>query len=314
VSPATHTQPSRKIALALVVVIALVPLLLFGDYGCFLRETLSREFPSIRTEYAAALCGSTSCRAQPPQRSEAVDAADRAKGESFIIEEYKNATHEIGMRLEQEHLLFALKFTLIGAILGLIFRYYPIRSEPPRGGASEGGGGEADLGVLRTICLCGWGAVVGCGLIDVRLQLNTRIITDIGAWIRNCLEAHLLPGPNVGWETYFSEIGLSRNSSLSNFLNSDRLLLTGMLYLACVYCFVYLPIFSRRLDRTVAHELLAIARPALLVCVLLFGWSRLYYYFDLPGVNYLYVLLVLLATTATQLSIARLSKAGPVAG
>jgi hypothetical protein len=311
-SLATHAQPSRKIALALIGVIALVPLLLFGDYGCLLHETLSRAFPSIRTAYAAALCGSTSCRARPPQHAEAVDAADRAKGESFLIEEYKNATHEIAIRLEQEHRLFALKFTLIGGILGLIFRYYPTHSEPPRGGASGGGGGEADLSALRTICLCSWGAVFGCGLIDVRLQLNTRIITDIGAWIRNCLEAHLLPGPNVGWETYFSEIGLSRNSSLSNFLNSDRLLLTGMLYLACVYCFVYLPIFSRRLDRTLARELLAIARPALLVCVLLFGWSRLYYYFDMPGVNYLYVLLVLLATAVTQLSITRLIRTGPL--
>jgi hypothetical protein len=307
------SAPTRKAALALVCVIAFVPLLLFGDHGCFFQESLSRAFPSLRTAQAETICQSTSCLARATGGATA-DAADRGEGENFLIEEYKNAAHEITTRLEQEHLLFALKFTLTGAILGLIFRYFPIRSEPPRDGASESVGVEADIGPLRTICLCGWGAVFGCGLVDVRLQLNTRVITDIGSWIRNCLEAHLLTGASVGWETYFSRIGLARNSGLSNFLNADRLLLTGMLYLACVYCFVYLPIFSRRLDPRLAHEVLVIARPALLVCVLLFGWSRLYYYFDIPGVNYLYILFVLAVTAATQWSIARLSKAGPIVG
>ena len=189
------------------------------------------------------------------------------------------------MRLGQEYLLFALKFTLTGAIFGLIFRYFPIRIEPPGGGSAEGADGERGLGSLRTISLCGWGAVVACLLIDVRLQLNTRIIVDIGARVRNCLEAHLLTGPNVGWETYFAGIGLSRNSSLSYILTSDRVVMTGMLYFACVYCFVYMPVFSRRLDRDAAQELLAIARPALLICVLLFGWTRLYNFVDIPGVN-----------------------------
>src|SRR5690348_15086130 len=39
----------------------------------------------------------------------------------FLLKQYENAVAEIQMRLAQENLMFALKFSLIGAILALLF-------------------------------------------------------------------------------------------------------------------------------------------------------------------------------------------------
>ena len=55
-SPTRYAVPARTVAFAHVMVIALLPMLLFGDYACFLHEKLSPFFPSMEMPYAATLC------------------------------------------------------------------------------------------------------------------------------------------------------------------------------------------------------------------------------------------------------------------
>ncbi len=102
----------------LVYCIALLPLSLFGNYSGIFSDALSTIFPNIDFHYNIPLCKSSSYPA-----TFALEDKDRSIDST--VEEYKTATKEIQVRLEQEHLLFALKFVLAGAVLGIVFRYYP---------------------------------------------------------------------------------------------------------------------------------------------------------------------------------------------
>jgi hypothetical protein len=288
----------------LVLCIVVLPLCLFGNYSGLLSAGLLKLFPAVNASYGTPACKSLSC-------PENYAPADPGKGVPFIVEQYRAATQEIRSRIEQEHLLFALKFVLTGAVFGIVFRYYPVRVFPAKENDGEGKPAEEKYSTIRSICLCSWAAVVVCSIVDVRLQFNTRIISDIGSWVRDCLEPCLVRRPVVGWETYFSSIGLPKDSPFSSILNGDRPLLTGLLYLFSIYLFIYLPKFRRGFDAKLSRDLFAIAKIALPVCTILFGWSRLYFYFDIPGVNYIYALLVVVIAVVVRLCVWSLARLDP---
>jgi hypothetical protein len=297
-------MPTKIVARMLVFSIALLPLFLFGNYSRIFSDGLSRMFPSIDFHYNMPLCKSFSCPSTSAR-------ADKDKSIDFIVEEYKTATEEIKLRIEQEHLLFALKFILTGAVFGIVFRYYPGRLHLAQEDGGDGISTEEAYPALRSICLCSWAAVCVCSIVDVRLQFNTRIISDIGSWIRDCLEPCLVQLPIPGWETYFSHVGLPGGSPFSSILNGDRPLLTGLLYLFSVYAFVYIPKLSQGFDPRVSRDLLAIGALALPVCVILFGWSRLYFYFDVAWINYIYIFLVVVIAVVMRLCVSWLARLDP---
>src|ERR1700757_179899 len=55
---------------------------------------------------------SSAARWSPDRTTYILPAEDRA----FLLKEYETATNEIKMRLEHEHTMVALKFTLVGAV------------------------------------------------------------------------------------------------------------------------------------------------------------------------------------------------------
>jgi hypothetical protein len=289
----------KTIGRMLVLWVVVLPLCLFGNYSGLLAAGLLKVFPTINFNYSTPLCKRLSC----PGNYAPID-----KGTDFIVEEYRAATQEIKTRLEQEHLLFGLNFVLTGAVFGIVFRYYPARVFPAKGNDEEGKPIDEKYSTIRSICLCSWAAVGVCSIVDVRLQFNSRIITDIGSWIRECLEPCLVRHPVLGWETYFSGIGLPKDSPFSSILNGDRPLLTALLYLFSIYLFIYLPKFSRGFDSNVSRDLFAIAKIALPVCTILFGWSRLYFYFDMRWVNYIYAILVVAIAVVVRLCVSSLAR------
>ena len=286
----------RKItAFVLILLISALPILLFLDYSHILSSAISRVYEIPAQQGGVELCRAASC----PSKNDAT---------SFLIEEYKVAAQEIRSRLEHEHLLFVLKFALAGGILGVVFRYYGGRIDAHKDKSAEDAlPEEAQFVTSRATCLCSWAAVFILSIIDVRLQFNTRVISDIGSWIKNCLEP-CLPSSLVGWEKYFSLTGVQEHSALASFLNGDRVLLTGLLYLSTVYLFIYIPKFLPGFDPRLSKDLLTIAKRTLPVCVILFGWSRWPHYFDKNVVNIAYVIVVISVLVLVQVSMHFLMK------
>jgi hypothetical protein len=137
---------------------------------------------------------------------------------------------EIQTRIEEEHLLFVLKFSLVGAALGLLFRdMVHARTRA----------GEKSLTTLlrspTAAALC-WAAVGVAAIVDVRLLFNIQIIGELGAWVRT-VEHALLPRKMPGWEEFFQTRSVLWTSPVSPLLRIDRQLLTWALYLTVYYAF-----------------------------------------------------------------------------
>jgi len=246
-------QSKKAIAAVFILLICFLPISLFGNYSRILSNAVSGHDVS-NTDF---------CR-------DAASPSTGAKIENneFILEEYKTATQEIRARIDQEHLLFALKFVLSGAILSIVFKYYG-GTVAKQDSIDAEELDENKSNNMRALCLCNWTAVLICSIVDVRLQFNTRIIADIGAWIRDCLEPTYSNPTVIGWEGYFFHVGLPKNSPFSDILNGDRPLLTGMLYLFSVFFFIYIPKATVGFDPRLSRDLLAISKLALPICVVL---------------------------------------------
>ena len=111
----------------------------------------------------------------------------------FLIRQYENNVKEIHERLNQESLLFALKFTLVGAVLAVILNRV----------WKEG----QDFTRLRDSPAAAaffWAAVVVSTIVDLRIFFHVHMIGTLGTWIRDHVETVLLPGEVVGWEHYLS--------------------------------------------------------------------------------------------------------------
>jgi hypothetical protein len=183
----------------------------------------------------------------------------------FLLGEYGVVTQEIHARIEHEHLLFVLKFTVVGAVLGLIFR-------------SNRGDEGAESYLMKNptpgMAIVCWGAVAVSAIIDVRTFFNVNLIREAGVWVRS-LEGRMTSGTVPGWEQALAGSGLW-SSAAAPFIVLDRQLLTWALYIVTLYIFVPRDL-SNNLSRH--QELLKIAAHALPICILLFGIVGLNYYF-----------------------------------
>src|SRR5258707_1870151 len=89
----------------------------------------------------------------------------------FLDKEHDNVVAEIGHRIEHEHLLFTLKFALVGGILyGLL----------------QGVFGRGDTRIEKTpfAALIVWAAVIAAAIVDLRIMANQSFLVTLGGWSR----------------------------------------------------------------------------------------------------------------------------------
>ncbi len=186
----------------------------------------------------------------------------------FILKEYETVANEISSRIEQEHLLFVLKFTVVGGVLGLIFKTYKI------GIGNEEKQGFEILQQSSGVAVCCWAAVAVAAIIDVRIFFNANLIIEAGAWIRE-LEGFLLSRTGLpGWENHLAESNLI-TSDLRPLIFIDRQLLTWTLYVVTLGIFV-----PRRNDSRQTQRVLDVALIAVPFCFVLFWFVGVNFYFN----------------------------------
>jgi hypothetical protein len=115
-----------------------------------------------------------------------------ADGRELLDKEHETIVSEIRMRLEHEHLLFSLKFGLVGAILWA-FLQAPFKTE-----------GQFDTTPFAA--LAGWSAVVAAAIVDLRVMANQSFLITLGGWSRQ-YERLLLGagGATLGWEAFLAD-------------------------------------------------------------------------------------------------------------
>lgn len=116
----------------------------------------------------------------------------------FLDKEHDNVVAEIGRRIELEHLLFALKFALVGGILYALLQ-------------GVFGKGEARIERNPFVALIVWAAVVAAAIVDLRTMANQSFLVTLGGWSRQYEELRV--GANsvdLTWEAYLANNLLSQ--------------------------------------------------------------------------------------------------------
>ncbi|HEX3067574.1 MAG TPA: hypothetical protein VHX14_03290 [Thermoanaerobaculia bacterium] len=121
-----------------------------------------------------------------------------ATARQFLDKEHDNVVAEIGRRIELEHLLFALKFALVGGILYALLQ-------------GVFGKGEARIERNPFVALIVWAAVVAAAIVDLRTMANQSFLVTLGGWSRQYEELRV--GPNavdLTWEAFLANNLLSQ--------------------------------------------------------------------------------------------------------
>lgn len=130
-----------------------------------------------------------------PSRISAWKALD-SDGRALLDREHEVVVSEIKMRIEQEHLLFSLKFGLVGAILWA-FLQIPFKT-----------GSHFDATPFAA--LAAWSAVVAAAIVDLRVMSNQSFLVTLGSWTRQYEELALgANGATLGWEAFVADNLLS---------------------------------------------------------------------------------------------------------
>lgn len=145
----------------------------------------------------------------------------------FLYRQYETAVQEIQNRLNQENLLFGLKFTLVGGVLALFFSY------------RLKGRDESKLDNLRGSPLAAcffWAAVITSSIVDCRILFNADFIVTIGTWINHVVEPAMLDDHKMGWEQFVSTSKLIKSGAYP-FLRFNAHLLTLLLFISTFLLF-----------------------------------------------------------------------------
>jgi hypothetical protein len=114
------------------------------------------------------------------------------EGRQLLAKEHDVVVSEIQMRLGQEHLLFSLKFGLVGAILWA-FLQTPVKSGAP-------------LDTTPFAALAAWSAVVAAAIVDLRVMANQSFLVTLGGWNRQYEQLALgSNGVRLGWEAFLAD-------------------------------------------------------------------------------------------------------------
>ena len=182
---------------------------------------------------------------------------------TFLLKEYETVIQEIRLRLEHEHTMIALKFTLVGAVLGVMLYAHELRGKPI----------EESSFRSSWAAMCCWAAVVVSAIVDVRRQFNSDVILQLGDWVKS-IEGHLLTAGVAGWEQYVGSESSLWNSRLFPVLRLERELVTWATYLLCTTMFVI-----RHSDQD-SERLLQIARLFGTFTYFLFGLYALHFHYQ----------------------------------
>ena len=177
---------------------------------------------------------------------------------AFLKEAYKTATQEIHHRLEQEQHFYILKFTMIGSLLAVFFRFLlssddekrekqsptdnvasrttrPLHSWPSLRKYASPKDAIDKLRDSKIAAFFFWAAVIINCIVDTRLRYNGVICTALGRWIRT-QEASIEEYGLTGWETFFDQQALISSSPLMQvaptLLTTIVFVLTVVLFLA----------------------------------------------------------------------------------
>lgn len=172
---------------------------------------------------------------EPPSTIRAWEALD-ADARQLLEKERESVVSEIGMRIEQEHLLFSLKFGLVGAILWA-FLQIPSRT-----------GGQFEITPFAA--LAAWAAVVAAAIVDLRVMTNQSFLITLGGWSRQYEQLTLgANGAQLGWEAYLADNLLSERYYPA--LRVSGQILTALLF--CVTSSIFLMRSEGDADRATAR-------------------------------------------------------------
>ncbi|MEA2236414.1 MAG: hypothetical protein QOC81_1138 [Thermoanaerobaculia bacterium] len=121
-----------------------------------------------------------------------------ANARQFLDKEHDNVVEEIRRRIEHDHLLFALKFALVGGILYALLQ-------------GVLGRGEAHIERNPFAALIVWAAVVAAAIVDLRTMTNQTFLVTLGGWARQYEELKVgANGVDLAWEAYLANNLLSQ--------------------------------------------------------------------------------------------------------
>jgi len=140
-----------------------------------------------------------------PKESHAMEAAPATMnawkalddgGRQLLEKEYEGIVAEIKLRIEHEHLLFSLKFGLVGAILWA-FLQTPAKT-------------SSHFDATPFAALAAWSAVVAAAIVDLRVMANQSFLVTLGGWTRQYEQLVLgSNGAPLGWEAFLADNLLS---------------------------------------------------------------------------------------------------------
>ena len=116
-----------------------------------------------------------------------------ADGRQLLDKEHDEVVSEIKLRIEHEHLLFSLKFGLVGAILWA-FLQTPSKTT------------TAVFDTTPFAAMAAWAAVVASAIVDLRVMSNQSFLITLGGWSRQYEQLAL--GANaatLGWEAFLAD-------------------------------------------------------------------------------------------------------------
>lgn len=147
-----------------------------------------------------------------------------AAGRELLEKEHEAITEEIRQRIAEEHLLFALKFGMVGAILWA-FLQTAFRQD------------KSEFEPTPFSALAAWAAVVAASIVDLRAMSNQRFLITLGGWTRQYEQLTLGDrGAHLGWEAFLADNLLSK--SFYPALRVNAQILTALLF--CVTAYVFL--------------------------------------------------------------------------
>ncbi|HUP63571.1 MAG TPA: hypothetical protein VNA69_24505 [Thermoanaerobaculia bacterium] len=117
----------------------------------------------------------------------------------MLEREHEAIVAEIRLRIEQEHLLFALKFVLVGGILWAFIQ-------------TAFGRAESEFTRTPFAALSAWAAVVAASIVDLRVMANQTFLITLGGWTRQYEQLALgSNGAQLGWEAFLADNLLSKS-------------------------------------------------------------------------------------------------------
>lgn len=185
--------------------------------------------------------------------------------------QYETASTEIRMRIEDEASLYTYKFTVVGAVLGLLITGL-LKSRFENKSPDEQDTQGIRKYVLLDSAVFYWVAAIMAALIDARIQFNAYLMGQLGGWIA-MIETSLLANPDVGWEHYIAAATF-RTGWHGPFVALDRQLLTLMMFGLALF----FGVGHRNLahENTVSTKMKAyVGKISLCTCMLLYVLSDL---------------------------------------